>query len=137
MTTPDDPYAAPGPDSTPPANPYGQPAYAQPAYGQPAYGQQQPGTSGLAIASLVCAFVGLITCGVASIVGFILGLVALSQITRTNQGGRGLALAGIWVSAVIVVLGIIAAIIFGVFVANEVEKCDNGTYTGQEYQDKC
>jgi len=52
-------------------------------------------TNGLAIASLILSILGF------SIVGAILGHVALSQIKRTNEAGSGLAIAGIilgWVS---------------------------------------
>ena len=72
-----------------------QPQFPQP--GQP--GQQFGGypqkakTNGLAIASLVCSFF----CG---LLGIILGIVAISQINKTNEGGKGLAIAGIAIGAV-------------------------------------
>ena len=72
-----------------------QPQFPQP--GQP--GQQFGGypqkakTNGLAIASLVCSFF----CG---ILGIILGIVAINQINKTNEGGKGLAIAGIVLGAV-------------------------------------
>lgn len=84
-----DPYAVtPGGQQ-----PYGQPpAYGQsPPYGQPPpYGQYGPqqGTNGLAIASLITAFL----CWP---LGLIFGFIARSQIQRTGQKGAGLALAGI------------------------------------------
>jgi len=52
-------------------------------------------TNGLAIASLILSILGF------SIVGAILGHVALSQIKSTNEAGSGLAIAGIilgWVT---------------------------------------
>jgi hypothetical protein len=76
-----------------------QPQFPQP--GQP--GQQFGGfpqkakTNGLAIASLVCSFF----CG---ILGIILGIVAIGQINKTNEGGKGLAIAGIAIGAVGIVL---------------------------------
>jgi len=59
-----------------------------------------PKTSGLAIASLVCGIVGLCTLGIGSIVGCILGIVALRRISRSDGrlGGRNLAIAGIIVA---------------------------------------
>ena len=72
-----------------------QPQFPQP--GQP--GQQFGGypqkakTNGLAIAALVCSFF----CG---ILGIILGIVAINQINKTNEGGKGLAIAGIVLGAV-------------------------------------
>ena len=66
-------------------------------------------TNGLSIASLILSILGF------SIVGAILGHVALSQIKRTNEAGSGLAIAGIilgWVSfaGFLLVLIIIAGI---------------------------
>ena len=52
-------------------------------------------TNGLSIASLILSILGF------SIVGAILGHVALSQIKCTNEAGSGLAIAGIilgWLS---------------------------------------
>jgi len=65
-----------------------------------------PKTSGLAIASLVLGLCGLITCGVASLVGLILGIVAMSQIKKSNGAltGGGLALAGTIVSGVFLLI---------------------------------
>jgi len=59
-------------------------------------------TSGLAIASLVLGISGLFTCGIGSIVGLILGIVAMSQVKKSNGlvGGYGIALAGTIISAV-------------------------------------
>lgn len=48
-------------------------------------------TNGLAIAALVC---GLIPCGPTFIAAIIMGHIALVQIKREKQGGRGLAIAG-------------------------------------------
>ena len=66
-----------------------------------------PGTNPLAIASFVCSIVLVCLCGFGSVVGIILGVIALNQIKQTGQGGRGLALAGIIIGAVVVVLSII------------------------------
>ena len=73
----------------------------------------QPKTSGLAIASLVCA----LTC-VAAPVGLILGIVAAVQIDRNKNElkGMGLAVAGIVIGALAtLILPIFAAILFPVF----------------------
>lgn len=76
----------------------------QPQFPQPGQQGQQFGgfpqkakTNGLAIASLVCSFF----CG---ILGIILGIVAIGQINKTNEGGKGLAIAGIAIGAVGIVL---------------------------------
>ena len=50
----------------------------------------------MAIASLVTSIATVVLCGgLLSFVGAILGHVALGQIKRTGQGGRGLAIGGI------------------------------------------
>lgn len=71
------------------------------SYGYPPY---QQGTNGLAIASLCCSLASIATCGVTAIVGIVLGIAALSQINKTGQSGRGMALGGIWVGVGLVVL---------------------------------
>jgi len=51
-------------------------------------------------------------------VGVVLGAVALGQIKRTNQQGRGLAIAGIVVGAVMTVLLVLIAIAMMTVVIN-------------------
>jgi hypothetical protein len=65
-------------------------------------------TNGLAIASLVLGILWLAWLG--SLVGLVLGLVALKQIKNRNQGGRGIAIAGV-VLSVLWLLGLVIAII--------------------------
>jgi hypothetical protein len=85
----------------------------------PGYGPQPPAsgfvpvarTNGLAIASLVLGILWLFWLG--SVVGLVLGLVALKQIRTRNQGGRGIAIAGI-VLSVLWLLVLIVTIIAGV-----------------------
>jgi uncharacterized membrane protein len=50
-------------------------------------------TNGLAIASLVLGVLWLFWIG--SVIGLVLGLMALKQIKTRNQGGRGIAIAGV------------------------------------------
>ena len=121
MTDPQPPVPpVPSPDgATPPpaAPPVYQAPPAQPAY--PAYGQPAPGgyyappTNTLAILALVLSFV-------VSIGGIICGHIALAQIKRTGEGGRGLAIAGLIIGYVftgIVVLYLIGVIIFAIWAA--------------------
>ena len=58
-------------------------------------------TNSLAIASLVASGIGILPfiCGLGSIIGIVLGVVALNQIKTSGEGGRGLAIAGIAVGA--------------------------------------
>ncbi|MFD0362008.1 DUF4190 domain-containing protein [Nocardia sp. GCM10030253] len=111
----------PAPQMTPPPQPqypnYQPPPVAQPypqapnyayqnAY-QP-YGYPQPqGTSGMAIGALISSLVGFITCGIGSIVGIILGAIALNQIKESGQEGRGMALAAIWIGVGVILLSVL------------------------------
>jgi hypothetical protein len=84
--TPPPPGYTPAPGyEQPPAQPYG---YAPPSGYPQQYAAPMPtGTNGLAIASLILAFVF-------APAAIILGHMALNQISKTGQEGRGLALAG-------------------------------------------
>ncbi len=106
------PYAQPEQQQ----NPYAQPE--QPYASAPAYGYQQQGakTNTLAIVSLVASLAGLIT-GISAIVGIITGHIALGQIKKTGENGRGLALGGLIAGYVITALGILAVIGFIAFFA--------------------
>jgi len=120
-------YAPPGePQYAPPAEPqpYGQgdasrapqyapyapPAYAQP---QPAYAQPQPAyapqyaqataappTNVLAVISMISSIVGVFFWGIFAVAGVIMGHIALSQIKKRGEGGRGMAVAGLIVGYV-------------------------------------
>jgi hypothetical protein len=82
-----------------------------PEYGYPypvgyGYPTQQPGTNSLAIYSLVASVVGLL-CGLGSMIGIVLGAIAINQIKRTRQGGYGLAVAGIVVGVASLLISIV------------------------------
>jgi len=53
----------------------------------------------MAIGSLVASIVG-VCCGIGSIVGIVLGFIAMNQIKQTGENGNGLAIAGIAVGVV-------------------------------------
>jgi hypothetical protein len=120
-----------GGSQPPPPPQYGQqpPQYGQqpPQYGQqpPPYGAQPvpqygpggyapaPATDQMAIISLIVSIGGLVlACPPAGIVSLILGLRSLRKIKESGDtiGGRGLAIAGIAISAldILIMLGIIA-----------------------------
>lgn len=109
----------PAPNGAPQPAPYGAPHYGTPQYGTTHYGAPQPptsaapgqppygtppayppygtplkapGTNGFAIAALVLGLLGGILLSV------IFSIVALRQIRRTGQGGKGLAIAGLVLS---------------------------------------
>ena len=66
----------------------------------------------MAIASLVASCIGILPfiCGLGSIIGIVLGVVALNQIKTSGEGGRGLAIAGIAVGAVTFLLSVLFTI---------------------------
>lgn len=133
------------PGQIPPGAPYGAPnGPGQPPYGggeQWQYGagapggaqgpyyygygypqQQGGGTSGMAIAAMVCGICGFL-CLIPGVVGVILGLVSLPQIKRSGQSGRGMAITGIVAGA----LWILCFILLMVFANNH--STDPGTST--------
>ena len=75
------PPVYPPPYQPPPAYPYagGYPGYAGDPY-DPYRPMKPPGTNGKAVAALVCSVAGLMFCGLPSIAGFILGIIALTWI---------------------------------------------------------
>ena len=88
---------APG---APPVAPYGYGAYAAPR------------TNGLAVASMILSIVGFIWVLplIGSVAGAIMGHIALGQIRRTGESGRGMALAGVivgWAGAALLVIGVL------------------------------
>jgi hypothetical protein len=104
---------------------YNQPNYPQP---QPGYPQEFPeaqpakaGTSGLTITGFILAFL-------IAPVGFILSLIGLIQAGRARRKGKGLAIAGIIVSLLIMGGGTAAAIAIGGRVATVL---DPGCTTGK------
>jgi hypothetical protein len=98
----------------------GPPGYPGPYDPYQPYRDRSHETNGLAIASLITSVAGGLlgiplsfVCYIGiliPIIGVVLGVVALSQIKRTNQQGRGLAIAGIAVGATAVVLLVIFVI---------------------------
>ncbi len=90
----------------PPSSQDSAPAYSQPgapAYGQPYMSNPSEKTNVLAIVSLVTAFF-------ISLAAIITGHIALGQIKKTGEKGRGLAIAGLVLGYLGLVGGIIAFI---------------------------
>ncbi|WNG80681.1 DUF4190 domain-containing protein [Mycobacterium sp. ITM-2016-00316] len=74
------------------------PGYPPPGYpGYPGYDPYRPvkplGTNGKAVGALIAALIGLLFCGVPSVAGLVLGVIAMRETKRTGQDGYGLALA--------------------------------------------
>ncbi|WP_295841582.1 DUF4190 domain-containing protein [uncultured Microbacterium sp.] len=114
-------------DGSSPAPAYGATAGGQqtgaPAYGGSSYGTATAAsgrTNGISILAIILGFVFPIG-------GIIAGAVALAQIKRTGEKGRGLAITGIIAGAVISVLTIIAVIgllIFSFTVGSKASSAD-------------
>lgn len=92
-------------------NPQPLPPQQQPQYSQPYGAPAQPGWNTMAIVAFVVTFF-------VSIVGIILGFIALSQIKRTGEQGRGLALAAVIIGFISLALGVIITIAVIVAFAN-------------------
>lgn len=118
------------------ADPYGQTSYGQ-SYGQPApYGEvvpyQQPApapvyqpqpmwanpappkTSGLAVASMVCALVGVVFwyfAFILEILALVFGIIAKRQVKERGLRGGGMATAGIVIACIL--MGIEVVVVLG------------------------
>lgn len=75
----------------------------------------KPKTSGMAIASVICGALGACTF-ITSIIGVILGIVALNKIKNSNgeKSGQGIAIAGIVVSCVTLIVFFFVAMMAGI-----------------------
>jgi hypothetical protein len=94
--------------------------YDQQGYGRPQPGNQPQKTNTMAILGLVFAFVF-------SPLGIVFSAIGLKQVKERREGGRGLALAGLILSIVFVILGIIAAVLFVTVVSAAVEEAAENT----------
>jgi Domain of unknown function (DUF4190) len=111
------PPAYPPPSWQPSPPPYGAPPNQGPAgwqypggSGQP-YGYPRPrNTNGFAIASLVCSLVGIFLVFVGPALGVVFGIVGLKQTSRLGESGRGLAIAGVVIGALMMLLDVVAVI---------------------------
>jgi hypothetical protein len=97
-------YPPPYPSYPPP-----YPGYPPAPYG-PYWAGKPPGTNGKAIAALVTAIAGLLFCGLPSIAGVILGVIAMRETKSTGQDGYGIALAG-------TIIGALAVVFFVLYIA--------------------
>jgi peptidyl-prolyl cis-trans isomerase B (cyclophilin B) len=106
--------------STPAPPPYG--AYPPPPYDPYGYPRPRP-TNGMAIASLICAFLF-------APLGIVFGHISLSQIKRTGEEGHGLAVAGLVISYLVTVGTVIvlaAVVLFTIAVARHLDD-ESGNY---------
>jgi peptidyl-prolyl cis-trans isomerase B (cyclophilin B) len=113
--------------------PYGEypPPYDAGQGGYPGYGgygghPQPRGTNTMAIVSLVSAFLF-------PPLGIVFGHISLSQLKRTNEEGKGLAVAGLAIGYVVTILSVIALIIGIVFTFAMVRWADDLTRNDSPY----
>ncbi|MFE0699513.1 DUF4190 domain-containing protein [Streptomyces sp. NPDC058872] len=108
---PPPPPGGPQPGGWPAPGPYTSPGMPQAAgpYGSPYGMPPRRTTNGLAIGSLVS---GVVCC--LPPLGLVLGLVALPQIKKKGQAGKGLAIAGIVLSALSCLLLVIGLVTGGI-----------------------
>jgi uncharacterized protein DUF4190 len=87
---------APEPDPTAavdyPADYPGHPGF--PGGYDPYQPARPSGTNGKAIAALITSIMGLFCCGLPSIAGLVLGVIAMRETRRTGQDGYAIALVG-------------------------------------------
>ena len=104
---PPPPGAVPPPPSSYAPGPYGYP-YA-PSYSYPY--AVRAATNGMAVASMVLGILWIYWIG--SVLALIFGYIALSQIRQRQEGGRGMALAGVilgWIGIGTLAIGLIFGI---------------------------
>jgi peptidyl-prolyl cis-trans isomerase B (cyclophilin B) len=117
MTTPPPPYGGYPPPPGPYAGYYGYSGY-----------PQQPSTNSLAIVSLVCAFLF-------APLGILFGHISLSQIRKTGEEGRGLAIAGLVIGYLITVFTILVVVLSVVLIVQVARELDNLDGLGPGYPD--
>ena len=119
----------------PQGQPYQQDAYQQNPYQAPpapngGYGAPAQRNS-LALVALILGIAGFFT-GIASIGAIVVGHISLSQIKKTGEEGRGMALWGTILGYVVVVGGILLAIgfvvLFGALATSGQLDYDSTTY---------
>ncbi|QLD12938.1 DUF4190 domain-containing protein [Microbacterium oleivorans] len=131
----------------PPAPPYATPpqqqesypsaaqGYQPAAYPPPAYGYgggyAQQKTNALSIVSMISSIVGFIWILpiIGSIAGVIMGHISLSQIKRTGEKGRGMALAGLIVGYAGLALAVVGIILFASFIGWAIEQDTSNSYS--------
>ena len=94
-----------------PTQPYGGQPYGTQPYGSPPPATQKTNT--LAIIALVLAFF-------VSLGGVICGHIALAQIKRTGEQGRGLAIAALVLGYIGIALGLLFLLVYVIAIASAV-----------------
>lgn len=64
-------------------------------------------TDGFAVAGFILSLVSILCCGGTSFLGLIFSIIGLVNCNNTGKGGKGLAIAGIVLSAIILIIFIL------------------------------
>lgn len=59
-------------------------------------------TDGFAITGFVLSIISIVSCGISSILGLIFSIIGLSNCNKNNKDGKGFAIAGIIISAIMI-----------------------------------
>ena len=85
------------------------------SYTQQAQPVQKDPTNGLAIAGLIISLVSMILCcGALSPISLILSIIGVEKKKKKNGSGKGMAIAGIIISAITIVFALIVWLVFGI-----------------------
>lgn len=111
------------------------PSYGQPGMptGPPPPSQRRPreGTNGFAVAALVCGILGI--CGITLLGAVIFGIIALIQVDRSGQKGRGFAIAGLVLTGVWIIGAIVAGVVIALTSGAERDASGNVTDGGKVF----
>ena len=107
------PVVAPVIEQQPVGQPIQQPIqqYQEPVQ-QMTFDEQSGKKNGFCIAGFVLALLSFITAGITSLFGLILSIVGLISASKKNQKGKGMAIAGIIISALFIIVACIFFICF-------------------------
>lgn len=101
------------------------PSPTPPPFPQQVAVQPAAGTNSLAIVAFVLSIAGFVTVGSAFVGAIVCGHIALSQIKRTRESGRGLAVAALVIGYTMVGLVLIAVTLILVLIAVSVSNGHN------------
>ena len=110
---------APAPVYTPQPAPQPAPVYNQtPITPVP---PQTRGTNALCVAGFITSLVSVVLAGTTALISLILSIIGFNAAKKNNQGGKGLGLAGIIISAVLMALFVLG-ICLGIYDVNKYSK---------------
>lgn len=89
----------------------------------------------LSIAGFICSLVGLLTCGITSLIGLILSIIGISS-SKKNGEKDPFALAGIIISVIPLVI-LIFLLVIGVLTSKDIKVADFSTMTKSEAVEWC